>query len=147
MRSADEIWPGVSFLKSFAGLGADVILVQEIGALLDPDQERDLAEAIAAMQRSPHQMINSLTEDRICKLADMVRHRFGLDFAPNRWKDLRTAVILFHREESPANTVTASDCLDHILSRSVGIRILNNLLTAFHRRDLLFSRQQGAKRT
>ncbi|WP_319780363.1 chemotaxis protein CheW [Maridesulfovibrio sp.] len=49
VRSADEIWPGVSFLKSFAGLGADVILVQEIGALLDPDQERDLAEAIAAM--------------------------------------------------------------------------------------------------
>ncbi|NDV28709.1 chemotaxis protein CheW [Desulfovibrio sp. JC010] len=48
-RAADEIWPGVSFLKSFAGLGTDVVLVQDMGALLDPEQERDLAEALAAM--------------------------------------------------------------------------------------------------
>lgn len=48
-RDADKIWPGVSFLKSFAGLGADVVLVQDIGNLLESDQERDLLAAIAAM--------------------------------------------------------------------------------------------------
>jgi purine-binding chemotaxis protein CheW len=48
-RDADEIWPGVSFLKSLAGLGADVVLVQNMNALLDSDQERDLSKALAAM--------------------------------------------------------------------------------------------------
>ncbi|WP_319780362.1 CheR family methyltransferase [Maridesulfovibrio sp.] len=89
-------------------------------------------------------MINSLTEDRICKLADMVRHRFGLDFAPNRWKDLRTAVILFHREESPANTVTASDCLDHILSRSVGDKDLEQFINRLTIGETFFFRDSKA---
>ncbi|NDV24573.1 chemotaxis protein CheW [Desulfovibrio sp. JC022] len=48
-RDADEIWPGISLLKSFAGLGADVVLVQDMSELLDPDQERSLLAAIAAM--------------------------------------------------------------------------------------------------
>lgn len=48
-RNASEIWPGLSLLKSLAGLGADVVLVQDMGALLAPDQERDLLVAIAAM--------------------------------------------------------------------------------------------------
>ncbi|HAS87864.1 MAG TPA: chemotaxis protein CheW [Desulfovibrio sp.] len=48
-RNASEIWPGLSLLKSLAGLGADVVLVQDMGALLAPDQERDLLAAIAAM--------------------------------------------------------------------------------------------------
>ena len=48
-QSADEVWKGVSFLKSFAGVGADVILVQDLGALLDSDQERDLTTALASM--------------------------------------------------------------------------------------------------
>ncbi|TIH13534.1 chemotaxis protein CheW [Marinifilum sp. JC120] len=48
-RDADEIWPGISLLKSFAGLGADIVLVQDMGELLDPDQDRNLLAAIAAM--------------------------------------------------------------------------------------------------
>lgn len=49
VQNANEIWPGVSFLKSFAGLGADVVLVQDMGALLDPEQARTLFNALAAM--------------------------------------------------------------------------------------------------
>lgn len=49
LREASEIWPGVSFLKSFAGLGADVVLVQDMWALLDPEQERSLTKALDAM--------------------------------------------------------------------------------------------------
>ncbi len=54
LREAREIWPGVSFLKSFAGVGVDVVLVQDMGALLDPEQERSLLNALAAMsEESP----------------------------------------------------------------------------------------------
>ncbi|WP_320009055.1 chemotaxis protein CheW [Maridesulfovibrio sp.] len=54
VQNADEVWPGVSFLKSFAGLGADVVLVQDMGALLDPEQFLTLSNALAAMsEESP----------------------------------------------------------------------------------------------
>lgn len=48
-RDANEIWPGLSLLKSLAGLGTDVVMVQDMGSLLNPDQERDLLAAIATM--------------------------------------------------------------------------------------------------
>ncbi|CCO25161.1 chemotaxis protein CheW [Maridesulfovibrio hydrothermalis] len=48
-KSADEIWPGVIFLKSFSGLNEDVILVQDMGAVLDLNQEQELYEALAAL--------------------------------------------------------------------------------------------------
>ncbi|WP_421901236.1 chemotaxis protein CheW [Maridesulfovibrio sp.] len=51
-RDADEIWPGISLLKSFAGLAADVVLVQDMGQLLDSEQEQDLLAAIAAMNEA-----------------------------------------------------------------------------------------------
>ena len=51
-RDADEIWPGISLLKSIAGMGADVVLVQDMSKLLDPEKEMDLLAAIAAMNEA-----------------------------------------------------------------------------------------------
>ncbi|ACS79349.1 chemotaxis protein CheW [Maridesulfovibrio salexigens] len=51
-HDADEIWPGISLLKSLAGMGTDVVLVQDMSKLLDPEQEMDLLAAIAAMNEA-----------------------------------------------------------------------------------------------
>lgn len=48
-KGADELWPGVVFMKSFAGLDADIVLVHDLEALLDPDQEQRLDEAMQAL--------------------------------------------------------------------------------------------------
>lgn len=48
-KGADELWPGVVFMKSFAGLDADIVLVHDLEALLDPDQEQRLDEALLAL--------------------------------------------------------------------------------------------------
>ncbi|OEU67779.1 MAG: chemotaxis protein CheW [Desulfovibrio sp. S3730MH75] len=45
-QSADEIWPGVFYLKSFAGVGVDIILVQDLDSILNSEQEQSLAEAL-----------------------------------------------------------------------------------------------------
>ncbi len=48
-KEADELWPGVVFLKSFAGVDADIVLVHDLEALLNPDQEQKLDEALQAL--------------------------------------------------------------------------------------------------
>ncbi|WP_027721366.1 chemotaxis protein CheW [Maridesulfovibrio zosterae] len=50
VRVADEIWPGVVFLKSLAGVDEDVVLVQDLGAVLDVEQGFKLDAALKAMR-------------------------------------------------------------------------------------------------
>ncbi len=59
-------------------------------------------------------MVNALTDDKIALLAEMVREKYGLDFAPDRWRDLRTAVMNFHEENN--RFCSCGECLDYILS-------------------------------
>jgi|GEM_PF-5206375 len=44
-------------------------------------------------------MIDSLTEEKIALLADMIRDKFGLDYSSERWKDLRSAVHRYYHDE------------------------------------------------
>lgn len=75
-------------------------------------------------------MSNSLYENRISELADMVRDRFGLNFAFERWNDLRNAVVRFQKEDSTFNN--PAECLEYILSSTVSdndIELFINRLT------------------
>ncbi|WP_432735680.1 chemotaxis protein CheW [Maridesulfovibrio sp. FT414] len=49
-RGMQDIWPGVLFLKSIAGLGGDVVLMQDMDAVLSSEQEFRLDEALRLMQ-------------------------------------------------------------------------------------------------
>lgn len=49
LKEAEHIWPGVAFLKAFTDLGEGVILVQDIGAVLDSEQELTLDKALQAL--------------------------------------------------------------------------------------------------
>ena len=75
-------------------------------------------------------MNNALTDERIGKLADMVRRNYGLDFSMERWNDLRSAVVHFHKENKLFST--AAESLEYILSpeaRSQDIEQFINGLT------------------
>ncbi|WP_320009054.1 CheR family methyltransferase [Maridesulfovibrio sp.] len=75
-------------------------------------------------------MNSALTDDRISKLADMVRQNYGLDFSMERWNDLRSAVVRFHNENKFFST--AAESLDYIISpeaRSQDIEQFINSLT------------------
>ncbi len=75
-------------------------------------------------------MNNLLTDDRISKLADMVRRSYGLDFSMERWNDLRSAVVRFHKDNKFFST--AAESLEYIISpeaRSHDIEQFINSLT------------------
>lgn len=63
-------------------------------------------------------MDSGLNDDKVRKLAHMVRRRFGLDFAPERWRDLRHAIAGFHAENKRFSS--AGECLDYIISPQAG---------------------------
>lgn len=50
LREAREIWPGVVYLKAIAGLGGDVVMMQDMDAVLDPEQLFKLDEALLALR-------------------------------------------------------------------------------------------------
>ncbi|NDV28708.1 protein-glutamate O-methyltransferase CheR [Desulfovibrio sp. JC010] len=87
-------------------------------------------------------MISSLTEDRIALLVNMVRERFGLDFGSDRWKDLRTAVLRFHKEDTGFNTAT--ECLDYILSPAVKDKDLEQFINRLTIGETFFFRDSKA---
>ncbi|TIH13533.1 chemotaxis protein CheR [Marinifilum sp. JC120] len=89
-------------------------------------------------------MSNYLTEGRIGELADMVRVKFGLDFASERWKDLRSAVLRFHREDSSLST--AAECLDYIMSPTVGNNDLEQFINRLTIGETFFFRDANALR-
>ncbi|NDV24572.1 protein-glutamate O-methyltransferase CheR [Desulfovibrio sp. JC022] len=89
-------------------------------------------------------MSNFLTEERIGELAAMVRERFGLNFASERWKDLRTAVLRFHREDSSFST--AAECLDYILSPTVENKDLEQFINRLTIGETFFFRDSNALR-
>ncbi|SDL04767.1 purine-binding chemotaxis protein CheW [Maridesulfovibrio ferrireducens] len=47
-QQSNQIWPGVFYLKSFAGMGEDIILVQDLNSILNSEQEKTLSEALEA---------------------------------------------------------------------------------------------------
>lgn len=59
-------------------------------------------------------MVNELTAGKIQQLASMVREKYGLDFAPDRWNDLKRAVDSFHDDSDKFSS--SDDCLNYILS-------------------------------
>ncbi|WP_421901237.1 CheR family methyltransferase [Maridesulfovibrio sp.] len=89
-------------------------------------------------------MINFLTDDKVSELADMVRDRFGLNFASERWKDLRSAVVRFQREDSSFKT--PAECLDYILSPTVGNEDLEQFINRLTIGETFFFRDTNALR-
>lgn len=63
-------------------------------------------------------MGDELIDGKIQQLALMVRDKYGLDFAPDRWRDLKQAVKNFHGEND--KFCSSDDCLDYILSPQAG---------------------------
>ncbi|CCO25160.1 CheR family methyltransferase [Maridesulfovibrio hydrothermalis] len=59
-------------------------------------------------------MVNSLTDDKVSQLACMVRDKYGLDFAPDRWRDLRLAIENF--QTASTCFCASGDCLDYMIS-------------------------------
>lgn len=55
-----------------------------------------------------------MTDEKICHLATMVREKYGLDFAPDRWSDLRRAIENFHGAND--KFCSAGECLEYIIS-------------------------------
>ncbi|WP_245543793.1 CheR family methyltransferase [Maridesulfovibrio salexigens] len=94
--------------------------------------------------RTPQQMINFLTDDRVSELADMVRNRFGLNFSSERWKDLRSAVVRFQREDSSFKT--PAECLEYILSPTVGTDDLEQFINRLTIGETFFFRDTNALR-
>ncbi|WP_319761221.1 CheR family methyltransferase [Maridesulfovibrio sp.] len=60
-------------------------------------------------------MIDSLTEEKIALLADMIRDKFGLDYSSERWKDLRSAVHRYYHDED-TRFKTSREYLEYIIS-------------------------------
>ncbi|WP_320176213.1 CheR family methyltransferase [Maridesulfovibrio sp.] len=87
-------------------------------------------------------MINFLTDDRVSELADMVRNRFGLNFSSERWKDLRSAVVRFQREDSSFRT--PAECLEYILSPNVGNNDLEQFINRLTIGETFFFRDTNA---
>lgn len=87
-------------------------------------------------------MLNSLTEVKVSELADMVRDRFGLNFPRERWKDLRSAVVHYQREDSSFGT--ASECLDYLLSPTVEDSYLEQFINRLTIGETFFFRDTNA---
>lgn len=48
-QDSNQIWPGVFYLKSFAGMGDDVIMMQDLNSIFSTEQEKTLAEVLEAL--------------------------------------------------------------------------------------------------
>ncbi len=49
-KGAGDIWPGVLYLKSLAGFEGDVIMMQDMDAVLNPEQLFELDRALAVLR-------------------------------------------------------------------------------------------------
>ncbi|SME87761.1 chemotaxis protein CheW [Desulfovibrio gilichinskyi] len=48
-QDSNQIWPGVFYLKSFSGLGDDVVLMQDLNSIFSNEQEKTLFEVLDAL--------------------------------------------------------------------------------------------------
>ncbi|WP_320169374.1 CheR family methyltransferase [Maridesulfovibrio sp.] len=87
-------------------------------------------------------MCDILDDGHIRKLAEMVRGRYGLDFGPDRWRDLRQAVQNFHTDCDRFSS--AEECLEYILSTGVSSRDLEMFINRLTIGETYFFRDPQA---
>lgn len=52
LKEAEDIWPGVVYLRSMAGMEGDVIMMQDMDRVLGPDQQIELGRILEKMRGS-----------------------------------------------------------------------------------------------
>ncbi|WP_432735681.1 CheR family methyltransferase [Maridesulfovibrio sp. FT414] len=87
-------------------------------------------------------MIDSLSDEKIQQLADMVRDKYGLDFAQDRWRDLRRVVENFSSECGRFSC--AGECLDYIVSPHAALRDLELFINSLTIGETYFFRDPQA---
>ncbi|SDL04791.1 chemotaxis protein methyltransferase CheR [Maridesulfovibrio ferrireducens] len=86
-------------------------------------------------------MIDFISDEKIDLLSQMVRDIYGLKFSPDRWNDLKAAVVKAGRELGKFKS--ADECLDYLLSPQVGEKDLELFINQLTIGETYFFRDPG----